>query len=46
MGRCSSRVASRRIANNISKQEGSDNDSLGGDNDIDNDWSTGKRCEI
>ncbi|XP_067930469.1 ataxin-7-like protein 3 [Watersipora subatra] len=39
MGRCSSRVASRRIANNIHKQEGSDNDSLAGD-EHDNDWSS------
>lgn len=42
MGRCSSRVASRRIANNITKQEGSDNDSLAGD-EHDNDWGAALR---
>ena len=43
MGRCSSRVASRRIANNINKQEGSDNDSVAGEEH--DDWAVNKRSE-
>ena len=43
MGRCSSRVASRRIANNVNKQEGSDNDSVAGEEH--DDWAVNKRSE-
>lgn len=44
MGRCSSRVASRRIATNVTKQEDSDNDSFLCDDNDDN-WGTYKKSK-